>query len=84
MTRGHFAPVANEALETIRKEERIYDVMLMMGLDFTPENWKVWKPKLIELFSVVTYDKEEPQNEIVKEKVIYDKKQKLWYMQDIE
>ena len=81
MTRRHFSTVAWEALDIIRKKEKMYDVMLMMELDFTPENWKVWKPKLIELFAINTYQKE---NEITKDRVVYDKKQKLWLIQDIK
>lgn len=68
-------------LKIIRENKTIKDVLLMMELDFNPENWKVWKPQLKELFAIKTFKKEDSDDE---DKVVYDKKQKLWSIQDIK
>ena len=38
-----------ERLHKILEEEiQIFDIEMMEYLDFTPESWRIWKPKLKE------------------------------------
>jgi len=82
MTRD-FAKIACEILDILREEKNIKDVLLMARLGFTPDNWRHWRPYLIELFALVSYEKENSEDNNIKETVVYDKKQKLWTIQDV-
>ena len=75
-----FGVVGGRILEILRKEKRMKDVILMIELGFNPETWRHWRSKFIELFEEMTYQK--PDSEI-KEKIKFDKKQKLWYIHDV-
>jgi hypothetical protein len=73
---GHFSDCAKQY---IVEAYGLPDVLLMEKLNFTPSNWKVWKSKLIEKFSLCTYTtiSEGTDNEI-EYKIIYNKKEKMW------
>ena len=78
-----FRSVGTEMLAIIRKEKKISDVMLMMKLEFNPETWRHWRAKFIELFQEASYTKIDADDENDKERIVYDKKQKLWSIQDV-
>ena len=73
----HFSEVARRL---IIEEGEMPDVILMEKLHFTPPNWKIWKPKLIEKFSVVKYTGtgDESKKEI-QYQILYSKKTKTWF-----
>lgn len=52
----------------------------MMELGFNPETWRHWRAKFIELFEEITYQKIDSDD---RERIVYDKKQKLWTIQDV-
>ena len=47
-----------------------HDIDIMIGLDYTPPSWKVWRPKFIEYFSF--------NSTKFFEEIIYEKKTKTW------
>ena len=77
---GHFSKYV---AHLIYNEGKIADVLLMEETKFTPSNWKAWKSKLIEKFSITTYDvvwdgiKRQFQ-------AYYDKKEKQWSINFLE
>ena len=60
------------------EKEKITDVMLMSRLNFNPETWRHWRPKLVEYYEEMEYTDDDSSYRIV-----YDKKQKLWTKQDV-
>ena len=55
------------------------DVTLMEKLNFTPPNWKIWKPKLIEKFSLGKYTATVRESgKEIQYQVMYSKKTKTW------
>ena len=75
----NFVTIALEILEILREENNYPDVLLMARLGFTPDNWRHWRSKFIELFELQTYSKTDSDG---KDRIVYDKKQKLWIIQD--
>ena len=77
---GHFS---RHVAYLIYDKVKIADVLLMEETEFTPSNWKAWKSKLIEKFSITTYDvvwdgiKRQFQ-------AYYDKKEKQWSINFLE
>jgi len=71
-------------MEHVREQGSVHDVRLMQNLDFSPQSWRVWKPKLIEIFSIHTFAKSYDDKEEGKIKIEYSKKEKLWRAIDIE
>lgn len=82
MTRD-FANIVCQVLEMVRKEKRIHDVLVMAELGFTPDNWRHWRSDIVKLFQIVSYQKEDSEDKNSKETVVYDKKLKLWTIQDV-
>lgn len=78
-SRGKFSEIAVKASGVIRKKNGVIaDVDLMMELDFTPDTWKTWKPKFIELFDLRELsDKDESGNHF-NYHIVYNKKLKQW------
>jgi len=60
------------------EQEKITDVMLMFRLNFNPETWRHWRPKLVEYYEEMEYTDDDSSYRIV-----CDKKQKLWIKQDV-
>jgi len=54
-----FTEIAVKAMEYVIEQGSVHDVRLMQHLDFSPQSWRVWKPKLIEIFSIQTFGKKE-------------------------
>jgi len=77
-----FSEIAMIALKVISREGSVHDVVLMQQLGFTPPSWKIWKPKLIEIFSINTFSKLDSKTGKIK--IEYSKKEKLWRAIDIE
>ena len=73
-----------KAMEIVKEQGSIPDVMLMQLLGFTPPSWKVWKPKLIEIFSIKTFPKSYDDKEAGKIMIEYNKKEKLWRAVDVK
>ena len=45
-----------ERLHKILEEEiQIFDIEMMEYLDFTPESWRIWKPKLKEKAEIACF-----------------------------
>ena len=45
-----------ERLHKILEEEiQIFDIEMMEYLDFTPESWRIWKPKLKEKAEITCF-----------------------------
>ena len=78
-----FAGLACQILDILREEKEIHDVMLMSTLHFTPDTWRRWRSDFVKLFTLTSYQKENSEDENDKEKIVYDKKQKLWSIQDV-
>lgn len=78
----NFSSLSYTILDIVRKEESIKDVLLMMRLGFTPDNWRHWRSMFVQFFEEITYPKENSDDENNKEKVVYVKKQRLWIIQD--
>ena len=79
MTRN-FPETCGKILKILRNKQKISDVMLMIELGFNPETWRHWRAKFIELFEEITYQKIDSDD---RERIVYDKKQKLWTIQDV-
>ena len=77
-----FNEIAVKAMEYVIEQGSVHDVRLMQHLDFSPQSWRVWQPKLIEIFSIQTFSKLD--NKTGKIKIEYNKKEKLWRVIDIE
>ena len=72
--------VLDKTVDTMQRVSNMKDVFLMIELGFTPETWRHWRSKLIEFLEDVEYTKIDSDG---KEKIVYDKKQKLWTKQDV-
>ncbi len=60
-------------------EGEILDVILMVKLNFTPPSWKIWKPKLIEWFSLKKYTGiSDESREKISYRIVYIKTMKTW------
>ena len=75
-----FTEIGCKIMEILREEKKMKDVVLMMKLGFNPENWRLWRAKYVELFEGLENRKIDQDG---KEKFVYDKKQKLWYVKDL-
>lgn len=75
-----FSDIAGRLLAMVREEKSVKDVLVMMEFDFNPESWRHWRAKLIELFELKTFQKVDSEG---KERIVYNKKQKLWLIQDV-
>jgi len=74
-----FSEIAVKAGEIIQKHNgSIADVDLMMRLDFAPDSWKVWKPYLIQMFSLRTCSHKDSDGEYHDYQIDYNKKEKKW------
>ena len=63
----------------IVKEGIMPDVTLMEKLNFTPSNWKIWKPKLIEKFSLGKYTATiRESGKKIQYRIVYIKINKTW------
>ena len=79
-----FTDIAVKAMEYVKEQGSVHDVVLMQQLEFTPQSWRIWKPKLIEIFSIRTFRKSSGRDEVGRIKIEYNKKEKLWRAIDIE
>jgi len=77
-----FSEIAVKAMEYVIEQGSVHDVRLMQHLDFSPQSWRVWKPKLIEIFSIQTFGKSDSKTGKIK--IEYSKKEELWRVIDIE
>ena len=60
-------------------EGEMSDVILMVKLNFTPTNWKAWKSKLIEWFSLKKYEATiRESGKKVQYRIVYIKTDKTW------
>ncbi len=78
MTRD-FATIGRKIENILRNERKINDVKLMIRLGFNPETWRHWRAKFVELFEIRTFSNAGSDSEV---RIVYDKKQKLWTIQD--
>jgi hypothetical protein len=70
---------AEYARRLIADEVKISDVILMVKLNFTPTNWKAWKSKLIEWFSLKKYEATiRESGKKVQYRIVYIKTDKTW------
>jgi len=79
---GNFEHFSNHARRLIIDEGIMPDVTLMEKLNFTPPSWKIWKPKLIEKFSLGKYDgtiKESGKK--IQYQITYNKRAKTWNLE---
>ena len=77
---GHFS---RHVAYLIYDKVKIADVLLMEETEFTPSNWKAWKSKLIEKFSITAYDV--VMDGIKRQfQAYYDKKEKQWSINFLE
>jgi len=74
-----FLNISFEIVEILQEKKNYSDVLLMARLGFTPDNWRHWRSKFIQLFGLQTYSKKDSDG---KDRIVYDKKQKLWIIQD--
>jgi len=79
-----FSEIAMKGIECVREKGSIHDVMLMQRLGATPQSWRVWKPSLIDIYSIYTHPKSYEDKEAGKIKIEYSKKEKLWRAIDVE
>ena len=79
-----FSEIAVKGMEYVKEQGSIPDVMLMQRLGFTPPSWKVWKPALIDIYSIHTFPKSYGRDEVGKIKIECSKKEKVWRAIDIE
>jgi len=77
-----FTEIAVKAMEYVIEQGSVHDVRLMQHLDFSPQSWRVWKLKLIEIFSIQTFSKSDSKTGKIK--IEYNKKEKLWRVIDVE
>lgn len=80
MVKKSFIDIASEAIEIIKEEKSIPDVMLMIRLGFNPEGWRRWRTKLIELFKLRTFPDNSKNTSYCIE---YVTKQKLWQIKEV-
>jgi len=79
-----FSEIAWKGVECVQEQGSIHDVMLMQRLGFSPQSWRVWRPSLIDIYSIHTFPKLLGDDEAGKIKIEYSKKEKLWRAIDIE
>ena len=77
MTRT-FGGTLTQLRSILIEQEKITDVMLMFELNFNPETWRHWRPKLVEY-----YEEKICTDDDSSYRIVYDKKQKLWTKQDV-
>ncbi len=74
-----FGYFSEHARRLIADECVMHDVTLMEKLNFTPPNWKIWKPKLIEKLSLGKYSATMRESgEKVQYRIVYIKTSKTW------
>jgi len=82
--RGKFSEIATDVLGIIRRKNgSIYDVELMIQLDFTPDSWKAWRPQFIQIFSLKTFSYTDSDGEEHNYQIGYNKKERKWEEQII-
>ncbi len=52
-----FNEIAVKAMEYVIDQGSVHDVRLMQRLGFSPQSWRVWKPALIDIYSIHTFPK---------------------------
>lgn len=82
MVKREFTSLCNELRDIIVERKQIKDVFLMAELGFSPETWRHWRTQFVEWFKEMHVKKEEDNEKFVKEEILYDKKQKLWYVKE--
>ncbi len=77
-----FQHMAKHARKMIISNDRIMpDYQLMEILKLSPTSWKVWKPVLIQKYSLETYDYTNEKGESGIYRVEYIKKEKTWIVE---
>lgn len=72
----------NRIGELLCKEQEISDIEMMISLNFSPPNWKVWKPKLLELSTEKSYiDLTTDDFENNRYLITYSKQNKTWKLE---
>ncbi len=73
-----------KGVEFVKERGSVQDVTLMLRLGATPQSWRVWKPALIDIYSIHTFPKSFEDDNAGRIKIEYSKKEKLWRAIDIE
>ena len=79
-----FTEIVMKGAEYVNEKGSMPNVSLMLRLDATPQSWRVWKPALIDIYSIHTFPKSFEDDEAGRIKIEYSKKEKLWRAIDIE
>ena len=79
-----FSEIVVRAFELIIKQESLYDIILMQQLGFNPSSWKIWRPAIAQFFSFNKFTRKDNEKGIIKIKIEYRKKEKLWKLIDLE
>jgi len=81
----NFPHLVKYVMQLIVKNDGMYDVELMEELGKSPYSWKILKPKLIQKFALVTYERKNTKTgKECTYQIGYDKKEKFWEVINIK
>jgi len=52
-----FSEIAIKGAEYVKEKGSVHDVTFMLWLGATPQSWRVWRPALIDIYSIHTFPK---------------------------
>ena len=72
-----FMNVWERLTKYLEKEIQVFDIEMMEYLNFTPESWRIWKPKLREKAEIMCFSIGEEKSKI-RHRIIYEGKMWKW------
>lgn len=64
--------------ECLEKCSHIHDVDMMVFLGFSPQSWRFWKPKLLDMTRKYYIKNNTKDGDVPNFVIRYDKKEKFW------